>query len=46
MYLFYVRYYWKRKPVHPFGPADGKPDTCFPRPLYEDLQRMQEEEKE
>lgn len=31
LYWFYVRYYRKRKPVHPLGPPDGRPDNYFPR---------------
>ena len=51
LYWFYVRYYRQRKPRHPFGPPDGKPDIYFPRsniprPLYEDMRRMKEKEKE
>ncbi|MCJ7608160.1 hypothetical protein MUP00_00620 [Candidatus Bathyarchaeota archaeon] len=50
LYWFYVRFYRKRKPAHPFGPPDGKPDIYFPRsdiprPLYEDMWRMQDEKR-
>jgi hypothetical protein len=50
LYWFYVRIHRQRKPVHPFGPPDGKPDIYFPRsdiprPLYEDMRRMLEEKR-
>jgi hypothetical protein len=50
LYWFYIRYVRKKKPQHPFGPPDGKPDIYFPRsdiprPLYEDMRKMKEEER-
>jgi len=49
LYWLYIRYYKKRKPRYPMVPPEGKADIYsranIPRPIHEDLRRMQEKKK-
>jgi len=47
LYFSYVRYFKKERVRYPLVPPEGKSDIYFPRtdiprPIYEDMRRMQE----
>jgi len=50
MYFYYVRHYRKEKVRYPLVPPEGRADVYFPRtkiprPIYEDVRRMQEQKR-
>lgn len=50
LYFFYVRLYQKKEAQYPMVPPEAKADIYFPRtniprPIYEDIRKMQEKKR-